>query len=120
MELQYINHHGMNIAVLADGIISTVQDALDLIGTASYSGAGSVVIPMERLAPSFFELKTRLAGEVLQKFVNYGMHAAIVGDFSGFTSKSLADFIRESNKGRHVLFKSTIEEAVKALAALDE
>lgn len=120
MELQYINHHGMNIAVLADGMISTVQDALDLIGTASYSGASGIVLPMERLSPGFFELKTRLAGEVLQKFVNYSMRAAIVGDFSGFTSKSLADFIRESNKGRHVLFKSTVDEAISALAALDD
>ena len=56
----------------------------------------------------------------MQKCVNYCMRIAIIGDFSAFTSKSLDDFIRESNRGRHVLFKSSADEAIGALSALAE
>lgn len=96
---------GATAAVLEDGFIATVQDALDLIAEASYQGASGVVIPMERLSPDFFSLKTGFAGEKLQKFVNYGMYAAIAGDFSGFKSDSLKAFIRESNRGGHVFLR---------------
>jgi hypothetical protein len=115
MELHYLSVGGAMVAVLEDGVIATVADALDVIATASYNGAAGVVIPMERLTPDFFSLKTGVAGEVLQKFVNYHLRAAIAGDFSGFASKSLADFIRESNKGQHVFFKATVDEAAQAI-----
>jgi hypothetical protein len=116
MEIKYLELDDSVIAQLEDGIIATLQDALDMIATASYNGASGIVIPMERLSSDFFSLKTRFAGEVLQKFVNYSMRAAIVGDFSGFGNESLQAFIRESNRGRHVFFKSTIEEAINTLA----
>ncbi|MGI5919064.1 MAG: DUF4180 domain-containing protein [Christensenellales bacterium] len=115
MELRYVTAGSATAAVLEDGFIATVQDALDLIATASYQGASGVVIPMERLSRDFFSLKTGFAGEMLQKFVNYGMRAAIVGDFSGFKSDSLKAFIRESNRSGHVLFTPSVEEAVSEL-----
>jgi len=115
MELRYVTEASATTAVLEDGFIATVQDALDLIAEASYQGASAVVIPMERLSPDFFSLKTGFAGEMLQKFVNYDMRAAIAGDFSGFGSESLKAFMRESNRGRHVLFAPTVEEAVSEL-----
>ena len=119
MKIKYLKHNDVSIAVLEQGIIVSAADALDLIATAGYNGAAGVVVPMELLAPGFFDLKTRIAGDILQKCVNYGMRIAIVGDFSGFTSKSLADFMRESNRGRHVLFKASVDEAASALTALD-
>ena len=119
MEIKYLDRNGIVIALLKEGYIATIQDTLDLIADVSYSGADRLIIPMERLSPDFFSLKTRFAGEMLQKCVNYGMRIAIIGDSSGFSSKSLHDFIRESNRGRHVFFKNTVEEAVSVLAALD-
>jgi len=116
MKIKYLEQNGNVIAVLEEGVIATVQDALDLIATASYQGASAVVMPMERLSPNFFSLKTGFAGEMLQKFVNYDMRAAIIGDFSGFESENLKAFMRESNRGRHVLFAPTMEEAVRELA----
>ncbi|MCD8066627.1 MAG: DUF4180 domain-containing protein, partial [Oscillospiraceae bacterium] len=56
-----------------------------------------------------------LAGEVLQKFINYGGRIAIYGDYSRYTSKPLKDFIRESNNGRDVFFTATEDEAVDML-----
>ena len=64
---------------------------------------------------SFFVLSTGVAGEILQKFINYRFKAAIYGDYTGYTSKPLQDFIRESNRGRDFFFVSTQEAALQKL-----
>jgi hypothetical protein len=65
-----------------------------------------VVLPITRLDPAFFELRTGIAGEMVQKFVTYQVAVAIVGDTSPLESesKSLHDFIRESNRRGSVWF----------------
>lgn len=105
-----------NIAVMRGGRISTAQDALDLIGETYQNPrcAGAVVF-REVLAPDFFVLRNGLAGEVLQKFSNYGIRLAIVGDFSDFTSGPMHDFIYESNRAGHVLFVPSLEDAFERL-----
>lgn len=96
--------------------IKNVQDVLDLMATARYySDGNAVIIYKESLHEDFFDLKTRFAGEVLQKFVNYQMKVAIVGDFSHYSSKSLNDFIYECNNGSHIFFKDSIEKAADVL-----
>jgi len=74
-------------------------------------GAGKIILHKMIINPDFFDLKTGFAGEILQKFSNYKVKLAIIGDFSSFTSKSLRDFILESNKHGHINFVSTIDEA---------
>jgi hypothetical protein len=49
---------------------------------------------------------------MLQKFSTYDFKLAIVGDFSKYKSKSLQDFIRESNKGRVIFFVNTLKDAL--------
>ena len=39
-------------------------------------------------------------------------------DYSGYTSKPLRDFIRESNRGRDVFFPATRQEAILRLAGV--
>jgi len=70
------------------------------------------LVEASAIAPGFFDLRSGLAGEILQKFTTYRMKLVIIGDFSQYTSKSLQDFIYESNKGNHILFVSNEEEAV--------
>ena len=68
-------------------LLSSPQDALDLIATARYeTGCEALILPKEIVSEDFFILSSGLAGEVLQKFVNYSMKVAIVGDFSRYTS----------------------------------
>jgi hypothetical protein len=94
------------------------QDAAAVIGEAMAHAATLVVIPAGRLAPDFFQLRTGLAGEILQKFVNYGLRLAIIGDLSAFTSNSTAlrDLIYESNRGNSVWFLADLGEVQKRLA----
>lgn len=107
------------IAILREpGVLVTGgSSAMDLIATVRYeTGCSAMVLHKEQIDEPFFRLSTGLAGEVLQKFVNYQMKLAIVGDFSAYTSKPLRDFIRESNEGRHVCFQP---DEASALAWLE-
>lgn len=97
-------------------LIRSVQDALDLMSTVRYlHGCDRLVIPKTALAEEFFDLKTRLAGEILQKFTTYQMKLAIVGDFEVYHSKSLHDFIYESNKGSQIFFLPDEQAALQRL-----
>ena len=68
------------------------------------------------ISEDVFQLSTKLAGEILQKFVTYAVKLAIVGDFSGYTSKSLQAFIYESNKGKDIFFVPDREAAIEKLS----
>lgn len=106
-----------NIAHVEPGErIIDAQSALDLMMSATYeTNCSRLILNKTCFADDFFILSTGLAGEVLQKFVNYRVKVAIVGDYSNYTSKPLKDFIYESNKGEDVFFVSTVEEAVEKL-----
>ena len=105
--------HGVPVLVCdADGpAIAAPQDALDLIG-AAFSRADVVAVPAARLDPRFFALRTGLAGEIMQKFVNYRMRLAVVGDISAHVAASTAlrDLVVESNRGDHVWFVADLDE----------
>lgn len=119
MNLTDIEENGV-LCVLVESdepVITDAQSAIDLLMSAQYDvGSKDIVIPKQLIAEDFFVLSTGLAGEVLQKYVNYGGRMAIYGDYSRYTSKSLRDFMYESNKGRDFFFVSTRDEAVAALA----
>jgi hypothetical protein len=68
----------MRIVVAADeGIaIRSARDVTDALG-ACFGSAGLILTEAD-LAREFFDLRSGLAGEFLQKFTNYRMRAAIV------------------------------------------
>jgi hypothetical protein len=117
MEIKIIENTGNIIAILDSNRIeiNDAQDALNLIGNSSYQGASGVIIKKENLTPDFFDLKNGIAGEILQKFSNYRMRLAIVGDFSAYTGISLRDFIYESNNSGRINFVGSLEEAIEKL-----
>ena len=98
------------------GMIGSADDAVDILGNASYANCTKVIIRSDSFASGFFDLRTGMAGDILQKFSNYRMRLAIVGDFSHLKSRSWRDFIRESNRGKMVCFVPTVEEAISALS----
>lgn len=119
MNLTGIEENGV-LCVLVESdepVITDAQSAIDLLMSAQYDmGSKNIVIPKQLIAEDFFVLSTGLAGEILQKYVNYGGRMAIYGDYSRYTSKPLKDFMYESNKGRDFFFVSTRDEAIAALA----
>lgn len=91
--------------------------ATDLVGEALSAGASVVAIPVARLAPAFFQLRSGLAGAVAQKVVNYRLRLAVVGDISVEVAGSgpLRDWVVESNRRGEVLFVADLAALVERL-----
>ena len=110
----YTTIHSIEVLVCApDGTqLKSEQDALDLIGEAMAQGSELILVPVERLHEDFFQLKTRLAGTIIQKFVTYRRHIVILGDVSQYMaqSRSFRDFVYEANKGNEVWFITSLQE----------
>jgi len=112
-----IKFHDLDCLVIAEVTdsgfqIASVQDAVDLLGDLYFNNCSRIILYENNLHKDFFQLQTRLAGDVLQKFSNYKCRLVIIGDFSKYKSKPLQDFIRESNKGRIVWFLDCFETAL--------
>lgn len=118
MNIEKIVKNGTICAVVRSDeiIIADTQSALDLLMTAKYDlGTKNIVINKKLIKEEFFILSSGFAGDILQKYINYGGRIAIYGDYSYYTSKPLHDFIYESNKGHDVFFAATEDEAVECL-----
>jgi Domain of unknown function (DUF4180) len=115
MIIYHTKSDGMKVAEILPGRekISDPEEILALMVEAGYNGCDKLILHRENLSDDFFDLKTGVAGEILQKFSNYRMRLAILGDFSGIKSKSLGDFIRESNNRGIITFVGSISEALK-------
>lgn len=118
MQLTKIEKNGIACAVVNSNeiVITDAQSALDVLMSAKYDiGTKNIVVDKKLITEDFFILSKGLAGEILQKYVNYGGRIAIYGDYSHYTSKPLKDFIYESNKGKDVFFVTTRDEAVEMM-----
>ena len=87
-------------------VLSTERDAVDLIGDVLSIGAEVVAVPVDLLDADFFDLSTGLAGALMQKFVNYQLTLAVIGDISEYVaaSRALHDLVYEVNHGNEVWF----------------
>jgi hypothetical protein len=111
LRVQYLDEDGP--------AISSSDDTSDLIGNAWVDGVGLIAIPVSRLDPDFFDLKSLKAGDITQKLVNYQLRLAVIGDVAEFEARSDAfrDWVRESNRGRHVWFVPDEAALAERLAA---
>lgn len=122
MKIEKVIQNNKTVAVFTcdEKIITDLQSALDLIMTAKYEAETNLVaIDKKAVCDDFFILSRGLAGEILQKFINYQAKIAIFGDYSKYTSKPLKDFIYESNKGKDIFFVGDKEEAVEKLVSAE-
>lgn len=121
MKIEYLKNNGIDIAVVSsdETVIVDTQSALDLAMSVKYeTGAERMALDKCAICGDFFILSTGMAGEILQKFINYHMKMAVYGDYSHYTSRPLKDFIYESNCGRDFFFVSAKEEAIQRLAEI--
>lgn len=116
IETHIINELRIAEVISEEIVIKNVEDGVDLIGNLYYQEFDKIIVHVRHITADFFNLKTGIAGEILQKFSTYRVRLAIVGDFTKFSSKSLKDFIYESNKGKHVNFVASLEEAISRLS----
>lgn len=94
-------------------LISSEQDALELMVSIEYqNNCKTIILQRHNFCDEFFDLKSGLAGAILQKFVNYKVRLIIAGDFSAIKSKSFNDFIFETNKYRQIIFLPDVSTAL--------
>jgi hypothetical protein len=98
-------------------LIDSDRAAVDLVGDAMGEGASLVALPVSRLAPAFFDLRSGLAGAVAQKIVNYQLRLAVIGDISSHltASNALRDWVREANRQRAIWFVQDLDELAERL-----
>ncbi|GAA3393040.1 DUF4180 domain-containing protein [Cryptosporangium minutisporangium] len=100
--------HGLRVLVVdaAGPVLRDEHAVMDLIGDAFAGRADWVAVPVERLGPEFFRLRSGVAGAVAQKFANYRVGLAVVGDVAEYVAASdaLRDFVRECDRGRQLWF----------------
>lgn len=92
--------------------VSSLADFLELLVSCP---SETLVLRREDLAEAFFDLKSGLAGEFLQKISNYRRRMIVLGDFRELRSRALEDFIRESNGTGKVVFAGELDRAVALL-----
>lgn len=124
MSTQFLEIAGQPCAVFdSEGaMIRDPKDGRDLIEDTMNLGARVIIVPASRLDASFFELRTGLAGELLQKAANYGFKFAIVGDISEHVAASdaLRDFVYECAHGDSIFFEPDMEGLEARLARLPQ
>ncbi len=96
-------------------LINSNEDAFQLLVDVYYQDFDRIILYEHQLTPDFFDLKNGMAGEILQKFSNYRVKLAIVGEFSNYTKESILQFISESNKMKHINFVKNLEDALQVL-----
>jgi hypothetical protein len=95
----------------SDFRISRPADVLELVG----AGVSRAILRDDQIAAEFFDLSSGFAGELVQKFSNYGLRIAIVGDYEQGRSTSFRQFAQESNRGNRLWFVHSSEDGLKRL-----
>ncbi|MGK2697540.1 DUF4180 domain-containing protein [Serratia surfactantfaciens] len=113
--------HDLRLVVFAEAgpVLKDENDVSLFIAPAFEHDAGMIALPVSRLDTTFFQLRSGIAGAVLQKFVNYRLRVALLGDITPWLAQSsaLQDFVREANRGEQVWFLPSLAELEQRLGA---
>jgi hypothetical protein len=103
---------GVTVMVVGpEDVIVDGRGARDLVGEAFITGASMVAVPVERLEPAFWDLRSGVAGDVLQVSATYRIRFAIVGEVPepAAYSNAFAALVRESNAGTQHWFVPSLD-----------
>lgn len=92
-------------------LITEERDAVDLVGLCGEHDTSRLMLHADNVSEQFFDLKTQLAGRVLQKFVNYGVKAVLVLSPERHNHERFDEMALEATKGRHFGVFSDREQA---------
>ncbi|AWP27654.1 PadR family transcriptional regulator AphA [Paenibacillus sp. LBL] len=91
--------------------LSTENDALDLISLCWEHDTNAIMIYYAALSEDFFKLRTKLAGNMIQKFTNYGIKAAAIIPQETIQKGRFKEMAMETNKGNHFRLYESKEAA---------
>jgi hypothetical protein len=82
------------------GAIDRVDDALDLVSACFENNSRRLLLDSSHLPAAFFDLRTRFAGEFLQKFENYQIRLAGLFAADHAYGERFSEFLSEARRGR--------------------
>ena len=88
----------------------------EMVGVCLEHGSAALLVDDGALPPEFFDLSSGVAGELVQRIVNYRLRMAVVVPDPGVYSASFQDFARELTRSGHFRFFRTRAEAAEWLA----
>ena len=99
------------IVVASDSGISiqSFSDISDALGACI--GAQGLILREHDLAPAFFDLRTGLAGELFQKFINYKLRVAIVLPHPEVYGERFSELAYEHASHNMIRFVGSTDEA---------
>ena len=98
------------------GQLERAGDANDLISACVENQAPRLLLHAQWLPPAFFDLRSGMAGEVIQKLANYRIRTAAVIPPDPAHSDRFREFLLEARKGSSFRVFDAEEEAVLWLA----
>ena len=76
-------------------------EAQDVIGLCGEHNISQIMLHAENLTEHFFDLKSRQAGMILQKFVTYRVQVAVVLSPDYIKQGKFREMVAEANQGKH-------------------
>ena len=94
-------------------LISSEADVLRIF--EKFYPKQKLILYQINLSADFFDLSTGLAGQVLQKLVNYKVKTAFVIDLASVKSEKFREMVNEANMGEQFRFFARRGEAIEWL-----
>jgi hypothetical protein len=98
--------------------IASEADALELIGFCGENDTDRLLVYAENLTADFYDLHTRLAGEILLKMSNYRIRLAAVIPTEKIGDGRFKEVVLETNRGGEFRVFNTRDEAIAWLSAV--
>ena len=101
METQLISKDGKSyIECIPSGWrLESEREALDLVAVCVENGSDRLMLHAENLTENFYRLRTGLAGDILQKFVNYRIRVAAILPLELINQGHFWEMVLETNRG---------------------
>lgn len=99
MKCRVVERNSARFVVCAEPI-TRVDEVLDLVSACMEHGARGVLVEATDLPEAFFALRSRFAGEFVQKLLNYGIRLAAAIEPDPARGDKFAAFVAEARHGR--------------------
>lgn len=113
MNYRVVNKNNIKYIEFVSGAwkLSSEQDVVDCISICMENDVYTIMFPSNVLSEDFYNLKTRLAGMALQKFINYHVKVAAIIEDEEIYNDRFKEMIMEANKGNNFRTFKNIADA---------
>lgn len=100
--------------------LSSEQDVVECISICMENNVYTIMLHSNVLSEDFFNLKTKLAGMALQKFINYHVKVAVIIEDEKRLNERFKEMIMEANKGNDFRTFKNIQDAESWISKLSD